>query len=125
LTHSKQTWFNTTDKNPFSEVPVQIRQTRKGRQPFFKSNLMAGITNPQELREAIERAKTGDTDAIWDIHKYKWYNWYQNIHIKEGSEMDIENTQIFQELESQYPDIHQQVEKQIDMEIERLNHEAF
>lgn len=80
-----------------------------------------GITCPQELREAIERAKEGDDGAIWDIHKYKWYNWYQNAHIKAGSEADIENTQIFEELERKYPAIHKQVEKQIDDEIERLN----
>lgn len=58
-------------------------------------------------------AKTGNQDAIWAIHKYKWYNWYMNIHIKPDSPEDLENTKIFEELEKQESEIHRQVESNI------------
>lgn len=76
-------------------------------------DLSKGIRNPSQLREAIDMAKTGNQDAIWAIHKYKWYNWYMNIHIKEGSPEDIENTEIFNKLGLEHPDIHNQVESNI------------
>lgn len=83
-----------------------------------------GITNPTELREAIERAKEGDQDAIWDIHKYKWYNWYLNVHIKPDSQEDIDNTEIFEDLEKNFPDIHKQVEENIAYEVEKLRNDS-
>lgn len=83
---------------------------------------MNGIKTPAELREAIAMAiATEDNyDIIHAIHKYKWYNWYQNIHIKKDSEADVENTKIFEELKENYPEIHKQVEQRIDFEIEKL-----
>jgi hypothetical protein len=86
-------------------------------------DLSKGIRNPNQLREAIEMAKTGDKEAVWAIHKYKWYNWYQNIHIKQGTPEDVENTQIFQELERDHPEIHEQVEDNIEYEIKKLNYD--
>ena len=84
-------------------------------------DLNKGIRNPSQLREAIEMAKQGSSDAIWAIHKYKWYNWYQNIHIKKDSPEDIENTEIFEDLERNYPDIHRKVEDNINYEIAKLS----
>jgi hypothetical protein len=85
------------------------------------------IKNPVELKHAIEIAKTlaRDTkeyfDIIWDIHKYKWYNWYQNLHIKADSPEDIENTEIFNVLKENDPIIHEDVENNIKYEIDKLN----
>lgn len=83
-------------------------------------DLQKGIRNPSQLREAIELAKQGNNDAIWAIHKYKWYNWYQNIHIQFGTKEDLENTEIFMKLEEDYPDIHKKVEDNIAYEIHKL-----
>lgn len=93
-------------------------------------DLKTGIRNPAQLLEVIEMVKTAtDTteptygDIIWAIHKYKWYNWYQNIHIKIDSPMDIENSKIFEKIRVELPQIHLDVEKNIDYEIEKLNRE--
>jgi len=80
---------------------------------------MKSITNPQELREAIELAKT-DESVIHEIATYKWYNWYQNIHVKKDSPEDIENTQIFDELKQNDPELHAKIEKVIDGKIYML-----
>jgi hypothetical protein len=85
------------------------------------------IKNPVELKLAISIAAItpSDTkkyfDIIWDIHKYKWYNWYQNQHIKKNSPEDKENTEIFKDLESKFPNIHKSVEDNIDFEIQKIN----
>jgi len=81
---------------------------------------MNGITNPKELREAIALAKTGDKEALHQIHLYKWYNWYQNIHIKEGTPEDIENTEIFNDIKENDPELHKEIEKMIDGQIYKL-----
>ena len=87
------------------------------------------IKNPLDLKLAINLAKetTPESkeyfDLIWDIHKYKWYNWYQNIHIKQDSPEDIENTAIFDELENTHPQIHKDIEKNIEFEIEKMSDE--
>lgn len=89
-------------------------------------DIKAGIRNPDQLKEAIEIAKLKDaryTGIIWAIHKYKWYNWYQNLHIKMDSPMDLENTEIFFNLEQTYPEIHQDVELNISFEIENLKND--
>jgi len=85
------------------------------------------IKTPNDLRAAISIAVSATTetnptyfDIIWGIHKYKWYNWYQNIHIKKDSPEDIENTLIFEEIKNKYPQIHFDIEKNIDFEIEKL-----
>jgi hypothetical protein len=91
-----------------------------------KFNLKQGIKTPSELREAIEIAKLKDDnydDAIWAIYKYKWYNWYQNIHIKQGSPQDEENTEIFNMLNEDYIEIHNAVEGWISYEIEKLSND--
>ena len=91
-------------------------------------DLKRGIRNPSQLREVIEMAKQGGEgyqDAIWAIHKYKWYNWYQCIHIKEGTPEDSENTLIFEELKREFPMIHADVENNINYEIEKLNNESI
>jgi hypothetical protein len=85
------------------------------------------IKNPVELKQAILIAAITPPDSkeyfdiIWDIHKYKWYNWYQNRHIKKNSQEDIENTEIFKDLEKQHPDIHKAVEENIDFEVRKIN----
>lgn len=86
-------------------------------------NLKSGIKTPTELLAAIEIAKLNDeryVDAIWAIHKYKWYNWYQNVHIKKDTPEDIQNTEIFNRLEVEYPKIHFDIEENIRYEIEKL-----
>jgi len=86
-------------------------------------DVLNGITNPEELREALRLAlSTKDNwEYIMVMHKYKWYNWYQNIHIKEGTDADKENTKIFEEIETQHPEIHKLIEDNIDIEIDKLN----
>ncbi len=86
-------------------------------------DLSRGIRNPSQLREAIEMAKEGNKDAVWAIHKYKWYQWYQNIHIKKDTPEDQENSIIFKELEEKHPDIHKQVEDNIDYEIKKIQYD--
>lgn len=86
-------------------------------------NLNSGIKNPSDLKEAIEIAKLHNeqyNDAIYAIHKYKWYNWYQNLHIKKGSVEDAENTAIFDKLKTEHSEIHKDVELNISSEIDRL-----
>jgi hypothetical protein len=89
-------------------------------------NLSIGIKTPIELKEAIEIASLEDeryVEAIWAIHKYKWYNWYQNIYIKKDSPDDVENTKIFEDLAINYPSISEDVEENINIEIEKLNND--
>lgn len=84
---------------------------------------MISITNSSELREVIEIAKLNNEDyheAIYAIHKYKWANWYLNIHVKMDTPADAENTLIFESLKNDYPKIHEDVEFNISMEVERL-----
>ena len=86
-------------------------------------DLSKGLKNPTDLLEAIEVAKLKDErykSAIWAIHKYKWYNWYQNIHIKKDSPEDIENTNIFDKLQETNPEIHEDIEENITSEINKL-----
>ena len=86
-------------------------------------NPQEGIRNPEQLKEAIEIAGSHPDnyqDIIWAIHKYKWYNWYQNLHIKKDSPADIENTRIFNELERMNPNMHYDIEANITYEIEKL-----
>ncbi len=82
------------------------------------------IKSPADLEKAIEIAKTGNesnkNDAIYAMGTYKWYNYYQNIHIKEGSDADKENERLFKLLEKEAPLIHFAVEKWVDWYIERL-----
>ena len=85
--------------------------------------LSRGLRTPADLLEAIEIAKSKDErykDAVWAIHKYKWYNWYQNIYIKKDTPEDIENTEIFDRLEQTNPEIHADVEANITWEINKL-----
>lgn len=79
------------------------------------------IKSPADLKIAIELAVNGDEKIAYNIYKYKWYNYYQNIHIKQGSAADLENEQIFKELEITHPELHREVEEYIDHEIKRLN----
>ena len=86
-------------------------------------DLSRGIKTPSELLEAIEIAKLKDERyqaAILAIHKYKWYNWYQNIYIKQDTPEDIENTDIFNKLQETNPEIHEAVEANITSEINKL-----
>lgn len=86
-------------------------------------DLSKGLKTPTDLLEAIWIAKLKDeryNDAIWAIHKYKWYNWYQNIYIKKDSPEDIENTDIFNKLQEINPEIHEAVEANITSEINKL-----
>lgn len=89
-------------------------------------DLKSGIRNPIQLKEAIEIAKQhGENynDVIWAIHKYKWYNWYQNIYIKADTPDDIENTLLFKDLKENYPEIHLSIESNISYEIDKLNND--
>lgn len=85
--------------------------------------LKKGIKTPAELREVLEIAKDRDMnyyEAIWAMHKYKWYNWYQNLHIKMDSPEDQENTLIFKDIQDNYPQIHEDIEINISAEVEKL-----
>ncbi len=91
-------------------------------------SIETGITNPEQLKEAIVLAQTATDkttpsyfDVIWAIHKYKWYNWYLNVHIKCDSPADVENTKIFEALKVDHPKIHEDVEKNISHEVEKIN----
>jgi len=86
--------------------------------------IKSGIRNPQQLIEAIEMAKQHGPDyddVIYAIHKYKWYQWYQNLHIKADTPEDVQNTLIFEELKLESPEIHADVELNISFEVEKLN----
>ncbi len=85
-----------------------------------------GIRCPADLIAAIEVAKLHDEDyqaAIYAIHKYKWYNWYQHTHIIEGTEEDVLNSLIFNALQLEHPKIHEDIEDNIDYEITKLYRE--
>jgi len=89
--------------------------------------LKFAIKTPDELLEIIEIAKRKDTDyvdAIWAIHKYKWYNWYQNIYIKADSPEDKENTKIFEALFESHPEIDADIEANITYEIKKLEKDS-
>lgn len=84
------------------------------------------IKTPADLKAAILIAITATNetkpsyfDIIWDIHKYKWYNYYQHNFIVKDSPEDKENVEIFKLLEAEYPDIHKAIEKNIEFEIEK------
>lgn len=94
---------------------------------IFMFDLKKGIRTPLELLQAIEIAAKNYgfddieyAEAIWAIHKYKWYNWYQNLHIKKDTPEDIENTKIFKSIEIHHPNIHRDVEANITHEITKL-----
>lgn len=78
------------------------------------------IRNPKELEDAIIDYK-GDSDTLLAIVKYKWYNYYQNLHIKRGSKEDLENDKIFEQIKVVLPGLHKLIEKGIDWEIEKLD----
>lgn len=89
---------------------------------------MISIKTPLQLKEVIEIAKLQNeeySDAIYAIHKYKWYNWYQNLHIKAGTPEDIENSLIFNQLMIEYPKIHEDVEINISLELDKLYNDNF
>jgi len=84
------------------------------------------IKTPADLKAAILIAITATTntnpsffDIIWDIHKYKWYNYYQHNFIAKDSPEDKENELIFKQLEIEHPNIHNAIEKNIEFEIEK------
>lgn len=79
------------------------------------------IQTSDDLKEAIRLVLAGDKSLIFDIFKYKWYNYYQNIHVKVGSETDIANEKTFEDLKINHPKIHKAIEGMIDHEIEKLN----
>jgi hypothetical protein len=87
------------------------------------------IKTPADLKVAILIAITATNetkpsyfDIIWDIHKYKWYNYYQHNFIAKDSSEDRENGEIFKQLEAEYPDIHIAIEKNIEFEIEKTQY---
>lgn len=86
-------------------------------------DLKRGIRTPEQLREALQLAISAKdkTDVIWAIHKYKWYNWYLNLHIKPDSPADEENTLIFKEIQEKYPKIHELIEDNIKYEVKKMN----
>lgn len=84
------------------------------------------IKTPADLKAAILIAVTATSntkpsyfDIIWDIHKYKWDNYYQHNFIVKDSSEDKENSEIFKQLEAENPDIHKDIEKNIEFEIEK------
>lgn len=82
------------------------------------------IKSPADLEKAIEIAKNGSEttkkDALYAMGTYKWYNYYQNIHIKEGSDADKENERLFKLLEIEAPNVHKSIESWVDWYIEKL-----
>lgn len=82
------------------------------------------IKSPVDLEKAIEIAKNGEKsnkeDALYAIGTYKWYNYYQNIHIKEGTDADKENKRLFELLETEAPEVHKAIEGWVDWYIGRL-----
>jgi hypothetical protein len=83
---------------------------------------MMFIKNPTQLKEAIETSKEKSKyfEAVNAIAKYKWYNYYQHSHIKKGSEEDIQNEKIFEEIQVNHPKLHADVEAQVDWEIMKI-----
>jgi len=90
---------------------------------------MISITNSIGLKENLQLLLDNKEDkniyneVISAMYKYKWYNFYQNTHIKAGSPEDIENEKIFKDIEDNYPEIHIEVEQLIDNEIDRIDNE--
>lgn len=77
-----------------------------------------GIKTSHDLDAAISRAIKGDLDILWDIAVYKLYNYYMSIHVEHGSKTDLENEQLFNELQLNHPEIHRRIEELIDQKIE-------
>lgn len=85
------------------------------------------ITNTNELKIAMNIAMNTENpskaEAIRAIATYKWYNYYQNLHIIAGSADDIENEYLFDLLQSNFESIHDQIENLVNGYIERLNND--
>ena len=73
------------------------------------------ILSPEDLKKAIEIVKeSSDSSIILDIGTYKWYNYYCNLHIKEGSSADLENEKLFKMVETELPELHKSIESVVD-----------
>lgn len=86
------------------------------------------IFTPQDLLDVLAKWDANPQDPelryfILSVGKYKWYNWYQCIHIAEGSPADVENTRIFTEWETKRPELHKEVEAYITSIIAMQNEE--
>lgn len=83
------------------------------------------ITSPDELLNAtmiaIDDNNSRQTEAIQAIATYKWYNYYQHIHIKQGSIDDELNENLFEEIKIYRFHLHTQIEDLINGYIDRLN----
>jgi hypothetical protein len=86
---------------------------------------MIFIKSPEDLRNAIKKLETcqdsGKDEIINAIGTYKWYNYYQNTHIKVGSDADKDNEIIFKEIENTNITLHDAIEEIVDVYIDRLN----
>ena len=78
------------------------------------------IKTPSELQIAIDNPTD---EAIIAIATYKWYNFYCNLHIKEGSKEDLENQKIFDNLRRENNILYTKIEEQVDVLIERLQND--
>jgi hypothetical protein len=81
---------------------------------------MAAIKNAEELKAEINKAEQGNKDSLYDIAKFKWCNYYQNIHIKAGSEEDQKIGKLFDDLIESNPILNCKIEERVDWEIEKL-----
>lgn len=83
------------------------------------------IKSTEDLKKAIEIAKNGSetekNSIIYDIARYKWYNYYNSTHVKEGSETDKANEKVFDALEEEHLEIHELIETRIDGIIAKIN----
>jgi len=78
------------------------------------------IKSPAELQAAIDNPTE---ENIIAISTYKWYNFYCNLYIKEGTKEHKENENIFSILQKENPELHKRIEESVDVLIERLQYD--
>jgi hypothetical protein len=70
---------------------------------------MAAIRWTEDLKREIDKAISGDRESLYDIATFKLYNYYINTHILPGSDEDNNNAKLFNELEENYPEVHEEI----------------
>jgi len=73
------------------------------------------IKSPNQLKEAIELAISGNKEILYDIARYVAYNYYMYTHIKKDSKEDMENEQIYSDFRENHVDLYKEVEEIVDM----------
>ena len=91
--------------------------TYRGPNPLGKR---MSITDSKSFKKAIDLAIAGNKNIVMDIANYVTYNYYMCLHIKEGSDDDLQNEKLYTELKENYPELYYVVEGWVNYKFNRI-----